>query len=281
MCSFVEINYICRPMNKVLVIIISGILALGCSDYSKILKSKDYNLKFEKAKEYYHDGECSKALPLLEELLSLFRLTAKGEDVYYYYAKTNYCSKEYFVAAYYFKNFVKTYPGSERAEECLFLGAMCNVLNSPKPTLDQTETIKAINDLQLFMNRYPESSQQDTCNTIIQGLRKKLEVKALNSAKLYYHMERYNSAQVALGNLLIDYPDTQFKEEILFLMVKASFMLADNSIQVKKEERFKETLKSYYKFADAFPDSDEFKEAEGFYNTALKELDKIKTNQEL
>ena len=276
-----EMSYICRPMQKVLFIVIAAFLFVGCTDYSKVLKSKDYNLKFEKAKEYFHKGSCSKALPLLEELLSLFRLTSKGEDVYYYYAKTNYCIGEYYVAGYYFKSFVKTYPGSTRTEECHFLGAMCNVMNSPEPTLDQTDTKRAIDDLQMFMNRYPESPRQDTCDNLVKGLRNKLETKAMDGAKLYYQLERYNSAKVTFGNILIDYPDTEFKEEVLFMMVKSSYKLADNSIESKKEERFKETMKSYHKFANAFPESQDLKEAESFYYASLKELERIKTKNEL
>ena len=274
-------NYICRPMRNLVFILISLFLFTGCSEYSKILKSKDYNLKFEKAKEYFNDGQCSKALPLLEELLSLFRLTSQGEDVYYYYAQTNYCIGEYYVAGYYFKSFVKTYPGSKRVEECQFLGAMCNVMNSPEPALDQTETSKAIDELQTFMNRYPESPRQDTCNTLVKTLRQKLETKAMNGAKLYYQLERYNSAKVAFGNVLVDFPDTRFKEEVLFMIVKSSFLLADNSIESKKEERYKETIKSYHKFANAFPNSKELNEAESLYYASLKELEKIKTKNEL
>ncbi len=259
-------------------IVALSLLITGCTEYAKILKSSDYNLKFEKAKEYYNEGECAKALPLLEELLSLFRLTAKGEDVYYYYAQTNYCMGEYFIAGYYFKSFVKTYPGSPRAEECAFLGAMCNVKNSPSVSLDQSETVKAIDELQLFMDRYPETDKLDTCNSLIKSLRVKLETKALNSAKLYFKMEQYKAATITFKNVLVDYPDTQFKEEVLFFAFKSNYMLAINSIQNKKEERFRETIKSYHKFADAFPESRFLKEAGNMYDATVEELEELQNN---
>lgn len=266
-------------MRNLFAIIIAVFLLTGCTEYSKVLKSNDYNLKFEKAKEYYHSGDCTKALPLLEELLSLFRLTSKGEDVYYYYAQTNYCIGEYYIAGYYFKSFVKTYPGSPRAEECSFLGAMCNVKNSPEPALDQSETRKAIDELQLFMNRYPNTPKQDTCNALIRTLRNKLEIKALRGAKLYYQMEQYKAATVSLKNVLIDYPDTRYKEEVMLYIVKSNYMLASNSIESKKEERYTETIESYRKFANAFQTSGKLKEAEMMYIDSVEQLEKIKSNE--
>lgn len=256
--------------------IIAAFLFVQCSDYNKILKSKDYNLKFTKAVEYYEQGDCSKALPLLEELLSLYRLTSKGEDVYYYYAKTNYCLGEYFVANYYFRSFVKTYPGSPRAEECAFLGAMCNVKNSPVWSLEQSETVNAIESLQLFMNRYPESSKRDSCESIIGSLRDKLEKKAFEGASVYYKMENYKAASVAFKNVLQDYPDTGYKEDLLFLIVKSDYLLAQNSIDKKKDDRYRESIESYLKFADAFPESTKLKEAEVYYNRAMAALGRTK-----
>jgi len=264
------------PMRNLFVILLAAFLFTGCSEYSKVLKSNDYAYKFEKAKEYYAEGECTKALPLFEEMLSIYRLTAKGEDVFYYYSQTNYCAQEFYVAGYYFKSFVKTYPGSPRAEECAFLGAMCSVMNSPEIALDQTETTKAIDELQLFLNRYPNTNKQDTCNAIIKTMRLKLEVKAVESAKLYYQMEQYKAAAFALKNVLVDYPDIRFKEDILHYIVKSNFKFAENSVEKKKQERYAETIKSYHKFADAFPESTELKEAETMYNSAVKELERLK-----
>ena len=54
-------------------------MCLSCSDYNKILKGSDYNLKYEKALEYYENNQCYKSLPLFEELMSYFRMTSKGK----------------------------------------------------------------------------------------------------------------------------------------------------------------------------------------------------------
>jgi outer membrane protein assembly factor BamD len=251
------------------------VTAAGCK-HNKILKSNDLELKYSKAIEYYEDDDCYKALPLLEELIGLVRGTQRAEDVYYYYAQVHYCIGDYYLANYYFKNFSKTYSNSSRAEECLFLAAMCSYQLSPSYSLDQQDTRSAINDFQLYMDRYPESSRRDSCNVIVDNLRKKLELKAFEVARLYVKTERFKAATIALENILNDYPGTIYTEEALYLTVLANFEYAGRSIEAKKLERYEETTKSYYNFVAHFSESKWKKEAEQYFDRSLKNIDKLK-----
>ncbi len=159
------------------------------------------------------------------------------------------------------------------------MSAISNVRISPEPALDQTETYKAINELQSFLNKFPASERKDTCNYIIDKLRTKLEVKAYNSAKLYYKMENYKSSSVAMDNFLKEFPNTKYKEEILYLIVKSDYLLAENSIKNKKMERFEKTIKSYRKFVANFPESKYIKEVKNFGENAEKQLQLIKNEE--
>ena len=254
-----------------------AVFLLSCSEYNKILKGSDYDLKFEKAKEYYEKNQCYRSLPLLDELMSYFRMTKKGEEVYYYYAKTQYCMGDYYLAGYYYKRFVKNFPQSYRAEECAFNAAICMMRNSPDYYLDQSDSYKAIDEFQLFMSKYPNSVWVDSCNTLVKDLRSRLEKKSFEKAKLYYRMEKYRSAVIAFKSALSEFPDTQYKEDIMFLSLKSNYLYAENSIDVKKVERFEETIKSYHNFVDSFKNSSYYREAENYYLSSLKELEKLKT----
>ena len=255
------------------------IIFISCSDYNKILKGNDYELKYTTAVDLYKKGDCVKALPLFDELLSLYRFTAKGEDVYYYYAKTSFCNADYQIAEYYFKSFVKSYPRSEKVEECSFYAALCNQRMSPKYNLDATPTKKALNELQLFINRYPQSQYVDTCHQLMDFLRSKLERKYYEQAELYYKTEKYQSAVIAFENLLKDYPDNDYIEQSLFLTVKANYLYAENSIESKKAERYSETIKSYLKFVDSFEESEYSKTLESIYKDSLEALEKLKQEE--
>lgn len=253
-------------------------IILSCSEYNKILKGSDYNLKFDKAIEYYKNDQCYKSLPLLEELMSYFRMTSKGEDVYYYYAKNQYCMGDFYLAGYYFKRFVKNFPQSYRVEECAFNSAVCLMMNSPDYYLDQSESYKAIDEFQLFMSKYPNSYLVDSCNKMVTDLRGRLERKSFEKGKLYFKMEKFRSATIALNSTLTEFPDTKYKEEVLYLILKSNYLFALNSIQSKKVERFEESIKSYYTFVDSFKNSKFVDEAESLYLSSIKELEKIKNS---
>lgn len=251
------------------------ILTSSCSKYNKLLKSQDLNAKYEAAIKYYEDKDYYKAYPLLEELTVIYRGTSKAEKLSYYYAYTDYYTGDLFMASYRFKNFTSTYPNSQYTEECLFMSAYCHYLLSPTYSLDQEDTRNAIDEMQLFLNKYPQSSLADSCNKLIDDLHWKLETKAFAISKQYYKMRNYKSAIIAFKNIFKDFPDTEYKEEISFLIVKSNYYLAINSVESKKEQRIRDTIASYIKFADEFPKSDYMKEAENLYENILKEKESL------
>ena len=259
-------------------LIFSLLILTSCSNYSRVIKGKDMDAKLELATKLYDKGDYYKALPLLEELITVFRGTKKAEKTYYLYAYTNYKLGDYQSAAYDFENFAKTYPNSEFAEECAYMHAYCFYQDSPEYSLDQTNTYKAINELQLFADRYPKSERVKVCNTLIDELRSKLELKTYQSAEMYFHMELYRASIVTYKLLLDDFPSTNFREEVLFKIVKASYNLAENSIEEKKVARYEETIKAYTDFTSAYPDSRQKEKAEDYSVSARKRLDKINFN---
>lgn len=262
--------------SKILLIVIL-IALISCSEYERMLKSSDYDAKYEYAKNLYDNKKYAKALPLFEELLPITKLTERGEMVYYYFAYSYYAVGDYTMSSYYFKRFAKTYPNSIHAEECEFLSAYSKVLNSPKPSLDQSETYAAIFDLQLFLKKYPNTSRRDECNKIMDELRGKLEKKDFDNAKLLFKMNEHKGAVVAFNNVLKDFPETKHKEEITFLILKSQFLLAENSVLTKKSERYEETMNTYIKFVDEFGEKSSYmKEAEGIYNASSNKLNALK-----
>jgi outer membrane protein assembly factor BamD len=233
--------------------------------------------KLDLAIKLYDKGDFYKALPLLEELITVYRGTKKAERTYYYYAYTNYRLEDYETAAYDFENFVKTFPGSLFAEECAYMHAYCYYQDSPDYTLDQTNTIKAINELQLFTDRYPQTSRLDQCNKLIDQLRMKLELKSYDNAQLYFDMDDYKAAITSFKILLHDFPSTNFREEVLFKIVKSSFLLAENSIEDKKQERYSNTVTAYTEFISAFPSSRWVEKANEIVAASRKKLEKLST----
>lgn len=237
----------------------------SCGKYNKILKSSDYELKFTKAEEYYNKGNYTAALTLFEELIPVFKGTEKAEKVYYYYSYCNYYLGDYSLAGFHFRTFSRAFHNSPHAEECAYMNAYCYFLTSPRYTLDQSDTKNAIQELQNFVNDYPESPKLDTCNMLIDKLRGKLRRKAYEIAKAYYFRSDWKAAVPSFENFVKDFPESDKIDEVEFLIVKSWYLLAKNSIEAKKPERIEKCMESYLKFVDLHPQSPYLKEAEGIY----------------
>ena len=280
------LTYLWRLMNwrdLVLVGFFPTVFLVSCSQYQQVLKSDDFALKFQKAKEYFDKEDYYRALPLLEELVTYYKGTKEVQDIYYYYAFTHYYTGEYLVAAYHFKNFATTYTNDSRAEECLFMNAKCYYVISPNYMLEQSYTEKAQNELALFVNTYPESRRVADANQMMDELRMKEEEKSYYAADLYFNMRKYKAAAIAFEDLLADFPDSPVAEKISFLILKSYFQYAMNSVESKQQERYERALDSYRDFVSRYPESEFMKDASQIYeqtNKNLENLNKSETNEQ-
>lgn len=247
-------------IRKLATYLVTGVMLLSCGEYQEVLKSKDLDYKFSKAVEYYDAGEYNKAYPIFDELITLYRGTHKAQEVYFYYAHTLYMQKNYILAGYHFKNFYKTFPQNEKADEAAYLTAYCYYLEAPTHSLDQAYTYKAINEIQLFINTHPNSDKIDECNGYMEELRGKLETKSFEIAKQYYKTRNYKAAMTAFTTTLSEYPDTPYREEAMYLKAKAAYRLAENSIPSLQEERYIEARTALNDFEEAFPEAEELEE---------------------
>jgi len=247
-------------------------LSTSCK-FSKLLKSDDSEKKYAMALQLYSEKDYSRALQLFDQLMGVMRATDKAQKIYYDQAYCYYYSKDYTMASYYFKRFSSNFPNTKEAEECTYMSAYCNCMNSPEYSLDQTTTKDAIKELQGFINTYPESKRIPECNELIDKMRGKLETKDYKIGLLYYRMDDYIAAVTSLNNVLKDYPETQKKEQIMFLIFKCYNKYAIQSIDFKKKERIMKAFTAYNDFATLYPSSSFMAEAKWLKEKSQKELD--------
>lgn len=253
-----------------------SVFASGCkSKFEKLRLSNDNARKYREAINFYNKKKYSKALVLFEDLANKYRGSADAEELQYYYAYTSYRLRDYTSARYQFKQFTDNFPQSTRAEECRFMGAYCYYLESPVYSLDQENTRKAIESLQLFINLYPQSDRSEEAARFINDLRDKLERKAYANAKLYLDIGDYQAAVIAFQNALRDYPDTKYAEEMEFLIVRAQYLYAQNSMVRSQEKRFHETIGFYNEFIEAHPESKYRKDADQLKASSLKHIESV------
>lgn len=258
-------------LNILLIVIVSAVF-FSCSPFQKLLKSTDYALIYDEAVKYYEKKDYFRAQSLFEKLENIYKASDKADKILYYLGYCYYYQRDYMMASYYFRNVGNRYPLSPLREESDFMAAYCSYLDAPDYSLDQTSTYLAIDQMQAFINRYPKSSRIKQCNEIIDKLRHNLEKKAFEGAKLYYKIGDYKAAVIALKNSLSEFPDSRYREETLYLILKSSFLFAQNSVPEKKKERMMETLKEYDIFVSEFPNSSFMNDAKKIYQTAKQTI---------
>lgn len=260
------------PMYRLLLLLFSALVLASCGEFNKALKSTDLDYKMEVAERYYAAEGWDRAIPLLEELIVLTRGTGRSERVNYMHAKAHFGMKDHILGAYYLANFVRTFPKSEHAEEAAFLSAYCHYKNSPGYELDQTDTRNAIEQMQLFLVRFPKTALKDSCNTLIDRMRGKLETKAYMGGLQYHRMRQHQAAGVAFRNFVREWPNSRYREQAMMHILQSAYDLAMNSVESKRLDRLDEAIASYRNFADAFPESPRSGEAERLHRelTAAK-----------
>lgn len=261
-------------ISIVCISLLTGILLYSCGTFRKVLKSSDIRLKYSTAVTLYEKGDYHRAMQLFDELLVYYRGNDTSEKINYYYAYCYYGEEDYLEAGYYFTKFSSAFPTSKFAEECDYMSAYCQYLFSPEYGLDQTITLDAIKQFQLFINEYPQSTRVVKCNELIDELRYKLEKKEFETARLYYKIEDYQAAYVAFKNVLKEYPDTKHKEDVYYYMLTSSYQYAINSIETKKRERLELARDAYNSLNTTFPESGYGKEAKSIMKNIEKELAK-------
>lgn len=235
------------------IVLILSTVIMSCSNFQKLLKSSDNEVKYTKAIEYYENEDYQKAQQLFEQIQAFFKGTDKAEKIAFFNANCYYKKRDYVLGGYYFKSFATNFSTSSYAEEALYMSAYCSYLDSPRSSLDQTSTHEAIASLQIFINQYPKSTRVAECNKLIDELRAKLEKKDIDIAMLYFKMLDYKASVVSLNNVLKDFPDTKSKELILYSILDAKYQYAINSVYYKRRERLNDASAAYDELIAGFP----------------------------
>ena len=246
--------------KNIIITLLAAATLTSCGEYNKLLKSTDYEYKYEAAKNYFAKGQYNRSATLLNELITILKGTDKAEESLY--AQT-------------FITYFNTYPRGTFTELARFHAGKALFLDTPEPRLDQSSTYQAIQQLQMFMEYFPNSTKKQEAQDMIFALQDKLVLKELYSARLYYNLgnylgNNYESCVITAQNALKDYPYTDYREELSILVLRARHEMAIYSVEDKKMDRYRETIDEYYAFKNEFPESKYLKEAEKIFNESQK-----------
>jgi outer membrane protein assembly factor BamD len=257
------------------------ILVSCAGEFNRVYKTTDYAYKYEYAKECFAKGKYAQSISLLQELVTILKGTDNGEECLYMLAMSHYANADYESASDAFKKYYSTYPKGLYAEQASFYIGQSLYQSTPEPRLDQTPTISAINAFQQFLDFFPDSDMRIKAQDKLFELQDKLVMKEYLSAKLYYDLGDYfgncnfggsnfEACIVTSQNALKNYPYTKMREDFALLIMKSKFELAEQSVESRKLERFRDAEDECYGFLNEYPDSKNKSLAEQFINKCKK-----------
>jgi outer membrane protein assembly factor BamD len=249
-----------QKIKNLAYLFVLSLLLSSCGEYQKVLNKGTSEEQYKMAVKMYEAQNYSKALRLFEKITPTYRGKPQMERIQFMVAQSNFNEKNYSLAGYYFDRFTKNYLKSSKKEEAAFLTAYSYKLASPRFSVDPTDTNKALESFQDFINMYPDSDKIDEANKYYSELRSKLEKKYFEIAKTYYRtadydLRNYKAAIQAFDNLLEDFLGTKFKEEALYYRLKAAHDFVLKSTDRRKEERIEVAMEAYSKLEKNFPES--------------------------
>ena len=268
---------------RTIILCSAAFLLTGCaSEFNRVIKSSDYDYRYEYAKQSFAEGKFTRAEILLQDLITLKKGTDEAEESLYMLGMSQYMNRDYESAAATFKKYFSSYPRGFYVEQAMFYVGQSLFESAPEPRLDQTPTIGAINAYQQFMDLFPYSELRSKAQDRLVELQDKLVMKELLSAELYYNLggyfgnindnseSNYNSSIIVAQNALKTYPYSNYREDFACLIMKSKFQLAQNSSADKKLERYQDAEDECYGFLNEYPESKNRELAEKFIEKCKK-----------
>ena len=261
----------------------AALLLASCNQYNNVLKTADFDYKYEAAKEYFIKGQYGRSATLLTDLVTLMKGTLRAEESLYMLAMSEFCNGNYDVAHSYFKKYYQSYPKGVYVEYARFY-AGCSLYESvPDTRLDQSSTMAAVKEFQDFLDYYPYTALKERTQQMIFSLQDKMVEKEFEAAKLYYDLgtymgncsyggSNYEACIVTARNALLDFPyaSPERREEFSIMILRAKFHLAQQSVEEKRLDRYRDTIDEYYGFMNEYPESKYLKDAQRIFVQAEK-----------
>ena len=269
--------------NVFCVLICSVLMLSSCAgELNKVLKSTDYDYRYEYAKQCFAEGKYSQAETLLQDMIAMKKVTDEAQESLYMLAMSEFMNSDYESASETFKKYFTTYPRGQYAEVAMYYAGQSLYESAPEPRLDQTPTLGAINAFQQFLDFFPQSELRGKAQDKLFDLQDKLVQKELLSAQLYYNLggyfgnvnsnseSNYSSSIIVAQNALKTYPFMRHREDFSLLIMKSKFELAENSTEDKRLERYRDAEDECYGFLNEYPESKNCELAEKFISKCKK-----------
>ena len=146
--------------KNIIITLLAAATLTSCGEYNKLLKSTDYEYKYEAAKNYFAKGQYNRSATLLNELITILKGTDKAEESLYMLGMSYYNQKDYQTAAQTFITYFNTYPRGTFTELARFHAGKALFLDTPEPRLDQIKHLSGYPAVADVHGIFPEQHKE-------------------------------------------------------------------------------------------------------------------------
>ena len=279
LCAYIhkrgnEIDRMKRLLGYIVTTVALAVGVVSCSVVNQAIKSGDPNFAYQQGLELYEQGKWESASNLFEACRHVYVGSPREDSLSFYNARCKFKQHNWEEASTLLDEHRRKFGRSSFIEDAEGMYALCYYYMSPTPERDQTITSQAIIAITEFLSRYPESENRQQFEDMLEELTQRLVEKSYMNAYTYYKIGRYKSAIVAFKNSMKRYPDSPYREKMMYYTAVSAYRLAANSIESKQVDRYIAMLDHYYSFLSEFPESKHLREIERMAKDARNFIDR-------
>jgi outer membrane protein assembly factor BamD len=231
-------------IHQILLFILIIVILTGCGRH-KIKPNLPAEERMKTAEKMFNDGDYLDARTQFRIVILNSPGGSLSDKAQFYYAECHFKLKEYILAIAEYEKLIRMYSNSDYVDDAQYKIGLSYYKLSPKPALDQTNTEKALEEFQKFLEDYPNSPLVPKANEFMHKCRGKLAQKNFRNGESYRKRALYRSALVYYDYVLDNYYDTKYAEKSLWEKAECYRRIGD----IEQAEKF------YKLFLEKYPKS--------------------------
>jgi outer membrane protein assembly factor BamD len=233
-----------RIKSLAFIILVCSFVLTGCGS-KEVVQSLSPEERFAKAKALFDNEDYLDAIQEFTIITLQYQGSAVAADAQYYLAECRFKRGEYLLASYEYQTLKRNMAASPRVPEAQYKLGLCFYMLSPKSRLDQQYTKRAIDELQAYVEYYPQSEFVADATAKIAELTNRLAKKDYDTAVLYTRMDYNKAALFYYDNVIEKYHDTEYAP--LAYLGKTELLMA--------RKKYAEAKSVISKFLEKYPNS--------------------------
>jgi outer membrane protein assembly factor BamD len=201
--------------------------------------------RFNHAKMLFDKGSYLDAVNEFTVITLQYQGSTSAADAQYYLGECRFEREEYMLAAFEYTVVKRNYPASPRVPDALYKLALAYYKLSPKSSLDQQYTKRALDEFQSFVEYYPSHAMAVDADARIKELNTRMAKKQYETARLYAIMEYYRAALFYYDDVIEKYHDTEY----------APLAYIDKVDLLVSRDRYKDASVEVNRFLERYPNS--------------------------